>query len=135
MARQWVTYNEQLLRLHPSFDDCPSPCSQRLDRGEVAYLPDPCEACDVRAQFGFFRRGFEADIREHFKEGEKPEWTFEEMLADVRRVRRLDREAGGRGYPEGCDAVTARSIDVLRAEEHRPVRIAAWEAAQKRRER
>lgn len=125
-----VTYLEHLRKLQPNFDDCPEPCAQAEERDETVYLPDYCATCEVRMQFSFFRAGLESDLRRHFA-GEEIPWSFQSLVSDVNRVRRIDRELRGEGYLEQADALTVKCLDILRSEELRPLRIARWELDQK----
>jgi hypothetical protein len=84
----------------------------------------------VRKQFGYFRDGLESDLRKHF-DGEEIPWSFQSLVSDVNRVRRIDRELRGEGYPEQADALTVKCLDILRSEELRPLRIARWELDQR----
>lgn len=127
-----MTLQEQLRKLNPSFDDCPAPCAIRYEEGEQPTdLPDLCERCDVRAQIGFYEAHAREEIERRFPEG--CEWSFQTLEADVTRVQRIDRQVRGKGYPRGCDELTARLLDIMRREEYRPLRIMRWESEQKRR--
>jgi hypothetical protein len=124
-----VTYQEQLRKLNPGYDDCPSPCFQKQDIGESVDLPDLCETCDVRIQFRFFEGAAREEINRRFPGG--CEWSFDSLYEDVMRVMRIDAGLKGKGYPRGCDALTAACLRIWRREEWRPLRIARWERAQK----
>ena len=58
-------------------------------------------------------------------------WSFGSLYDDVLHVMRVNRELRGKGYPAGCDVLTARCLDILRREQNRPDRIEAWEWKQK----
>jgi len=126
-----VNYHDQLRKLQPDFDDCPEPCAQkRAEADEIVYMPDFCATCEVRKQFDFFRDGLAAELKQHFA-GVQLGWSLNSLVSDVTRVRRVDRELRGKGYPKHCDALTAECLDILRAEELRPLRIARWELDQR----
>lgn len=131
MARQVVSLQVFLGQLHPSYDDCPGPCALTIDDERPLDLPDYCAECDVRRQLDFFEEAARDELRRRFRPGEC-QWSFEGLSADVfeamRRARGLRRGA----YPRGCDALTARLLDVLRREQDRPRRVADWEWWQKR---
>ncbi|MGB8509368.1 MAG: hypothetical protein WCD76_13345 [Pyrinomonadaceae bacterium] len=129
MARQLVTYQQQLDSLEPSHDDCPAPCKREQDKERTVDLPDFCDDCEVRTQFEFLRDATEREIAAHFPDG--CAWDFEALRADVVRVSKIEASAGDAGYPPGCDALTAAGIDILRREVRRPERIARWESAQR----
>lgn len=129
MARETVNLQEQLRKLHPSFDDCPSPCARRYEQGEQPTdLPDFCDLCDVRKQIGFFEQAFHAEMIKRSQDGSR--WSFDFLSQAVAKVRRIDAELDGSGYPPGCDALTAQLLDIFRSEEMRPLRIARWKADQ-----
>jgi hypothetical protein len=131
MMRETIQLQEQLRKLHPSFDDCPAPCSKRYEEGErETDLPDFCEGCEVRTQLGFYEESARAELERRFPDG--CEWTFETLSADVRRVRKLDQSVRGRGYPKRCTELEAQLLDILRSEEQRPTRIFYWQLAQKK---
>lgn len=118
--------------LEPGFDDCPAPCKFAEDEGETVDLPDFCSRCDVRVQLGFFERETKADLARRFNV-EPCAWSFPELYEDVRRLVRLDAALRGRGYPRGCDVLTAVGLDILRRERMRPRRIELWQLKQKAR--
>ncbi len=121
MVREVREYHRQLKELHPQFDDCPLPCAV-----EDKDLPDLCAVCDVRKQWDFFRESFDEQMERRFK-GEPPaDWSFAGLFRDVIRVMNLDGGFPAGGYPDGCDALTARCLDIVRAERVRDDRIAAW---------
>lgn len=125
-----MIYHERLRKLRPDFDDCPEPCAQAEEQGETIYLPDFCATCEVKKQFDFFRAGLESELEKHFA-GAEIEFSFQSLVADVNRVRRMDRAVRGKGYPRGADALTVDCLDLLRNEEYRPSRIARWEFEQR----
>lgn len=125
IARELVTYQQQLRKLQPDFDDCPEPCQK-----DQKDLPEWCQGCEVKQQWEFFREGFERAIEKRF-EGEACGWTFEQLYSDLRKVQKADRDVKGKGYPRGCDVLKARCLDILRSEEYRPRRIQNWELEQK----
>jgi hypothetical protein len=128
MARALVTYQGFLRKLDPRFDDCPEPCARSEEDKD---LPDLCHECEVRRQWNFFQEDFETQISLRFRE-EKTEWSFDSLFADVNRVRLIDAQVRGKGYPKNGDALLNRCLDILRSEEFRPRRIALWELDQKR---
>ncbi len=93
-------------------------------------MPDFCSECDVRRQLEFFEASARGELERRFPDG--CEWGFDALSADVARVQRIDRSVRGKGYPKNCDALTGRLLDILRGEEWRPVRIARWQADQKK---
>lgn len=125
-----MAHRQQLDKLEPGFDDCPSPCKFAEDEGRTVDLPDLCGACEVRTQFGFFREAVEQDIARRFPDG--CAWSFELLYAEAARLTRVAARTGESSYPAGCDALTAACLDILRREEMRPQRIARWEAMQQR---
>lgn len=125
-----VNLREFLAKLHPSFDDCPEPCARTFDDERPVDLPDYCAECEVRAQLQFFEESARRELRRRFSEGECG-WSFEELEADVLEAMRLARGLRRGAYPRGCDALTARVIDIIRREERRPKRARAWELQQK----
>ena len=127
-----VTLEEQLRAIHPANDDCPSPCRLRYEeRITPTDLPDFCQQCEVRKQIFFFEQAFVAEVELRFPEG--LQWSLDDLTRDVQRVRRIDRRQRGRGYPRGCDELTAQLLEIIRSEDYRPVRIMRWEADQKAR--
>lgn len=132
MAREMVNLQEQLRKLHPANDDCPSPCRFRYEeRQQPTDLPDFCQQCEVRKQIEFYEEAFELEVARRFPEGIR--WSFDSLSADVVRVKRIDKQLRGKGYPRGCDLLTAQLLDILRSEDYRPLRIMRWEADQKAR--
>jgi hypothetical protein len=127
MAREVVNFQEFLAKLHPSLDDCPSPCALTIDDERPKDLADFCESCEVRAQFEFFEEAARRELSRRFAEGEC-EWSFAELYEDVLEALRLARR---KGHPRGCDALTAKLIDICRREQRRPERIRSWELSQK----
>lgn len=117
--------------LEPGFDDCPAPCKFKEDEGETVDLPDFCSRCDVRRQLDYFRAGSESDLARRFKGS--CVWSFNELYEDVRRLVKIDAALRGRGYPRGCDVLTATGLDILRREQMRPRRIELWQLKQKAR--
>jgi hypothetical protein len=126
--RALVNFLHFLRQLEPRFDDCPEPCARSEDDQD---LPDFCNECEVRAQWNFFRQEFDEQIARRFA-GEKIGWSFDSLYADVNRIRRVDASVRGKGYPRGCDVLTARCLDLWRSEEWRPSRIKLWELDQKK---
>lgn len=98
--------------------------------GETVDLSDLCETCDVRMQFKFFESAARHELNLHFSDGF--EWSFDSLYNDVVRVMRVDSQMRGKGYPKGCDALTAQCLKIWRSEEWRPLRISRWERAQTR---
>lgn len=126
MAREVVDYHAQLRKLHPRFDDCPEPCAES---GEVK--SDLCGGCEVRAQWEEFKESFERQYEEQRGQDDAPpEWSFATLYADVARVMNTKARLK-RGYPKGCSALEAVCLDIVRAEQHRPQRIRAWELERK----
>lgn len=127
-----VTLEEQLRKLNPANDDCPSPCRIRYEeRTTPTDLVDFCEQCEVRKQIGFFEQAFVAEVELRFPEG--LQWSLDTLTRDVQRVRRIDRKLRGKGYPRNCDEFTAQLLEIVRAEDLRPVRIMRWESEQRAR--
>ena len=85
----------------------------------------------MRIQLRFFEESARRELERRFEPGECA-WTFDELYADVTRAMALAHSVRRGTYPRGCDALTARVIDVVRREERRPERIRAWELSQKR---
>lgn len=131
MAREAVNLREALTALHPSFDDCPSPCARTADDERPRDLPDFCAECEVRTQLSFFREAAERELARRFDEGACA-WGFDDLYADVTDAMTIDRRLGGEGYPSGASALLARCLDILRREQERPERIRAWEMAQRK---
>lgn len=120
--------------LEPGFDDCPAPCKFAEDEGETVDLPDFCSRCDVRRQLGFFEKETRQELARRFK-GESPAWSFASLHDDALWLSKLDATLRGRGYPRGCDVLTAKSLDVLRREQMRPRRVELWTLKQQARSR
>jgi len=114
----------------PDFDDCPAPCKLARDAGETVDLPDLCGTCEVRKQFHYFKEATKTELALRFKDEACP-WSFESLYDDVLYLMKLDRRLKGQGYPEGCDALRARCLDIFRREQHRPQRIEVWEMKQR----
>jgi len=95
-------------------------------------LPDLCSTCEVRIQFDYFKESFEQELSRRTG-GERLEWSFASLYADLGRVLRINAELGGEGDPQNSDALTVACLNIWRNEQNRPLRIAQWEADQKRR--
>ena len=124
-----VSLQGYLRLLHPSFDDCPRPCSLTAEDPRPRDLPDYCAECEVRAQLKFFEEATRRDLGRRFEPGECPA-SFEELEADVYEVMSL--AARFERYPPNASALVARAIDVVRREQDRPERISNWELSQRK---
>jgi hypothetical protein len=129
VARQAVTLQGLLPTLHPSYDDCPTPCALTAEDERPRDLPAYCGQCDVAKQLEFFESAARHELARRFEEGECL-WSFEQLERDVFEAMRLARLFDH--YPPDVEALTARAIDVVRREQGRPDRVRAWERAQKR---
>lgn|GEM_PF-6986411 len=125
-----VTFQGFLSKLHPSFDDCPSPCARTVDDERPKDLPDYCAQCEVRRQLDYFERGARRELERRFSEGECPK-SFEGLTGDVLRLMALAGKYKRGRLPPGADALMARALDIVRAESRRPERVSAWERAQR----
>jgi hypothetical protein len=108
----------------------PRQCKLARDAGETVDLLDLCEPCEVRIQFNYFTEAAQDELALRFP-AEPPAWSFASLYDDVVYLMKLDRVLRGRGYPRGCDVLTARCLDVLRREQNRPRRIELWEMKQR----
>jgi hypothetical protein len=127
-----VNLQECLSSLHPSFDDCPSPCALTADDERPQDLSDFCDRCEVRDQLAFFEQSARRELSRRFRKGEC-EWSFDQLHDEVLRVMSLARTARRGAYPRGIDVLTARLIDLVRKEGRRPERIRVWELSRKAR--
>ncbi|MCP9494063.1 MAG: hypothetical protein MSG64_06350 [Pyrinomonadaceae bacterium MAG19_C2-C3] len=116
-----------LARLHPDFDDCPSPCRQADEDNN-----DLCGDCEVRHQWRFFTEGYSRQMDIRFgEEKSKLKWSFQTLYSDLLTAHKANRSVDGEGYPAGCTMLAARCLDILRQEERRPERMKNWEDMQK----
>ena len=116
-----VAYDQARWYLDPKFDDCPGDCPLTGEQDRTEW----CEGCEHRPQWDMFAEDFENERLRRF-EGEAIDWSFDNLYGRYLEIADENERVRGKGYPRGCDLVTARLLDIFRAEQRRPNRIRTW---------
>ncbi|MDQ3649695.1 MAG: hypothetical protein M3458_05320 [Acidobacteriota bacterium] len=119
-----MTYYEYLQKLNPQYDDCPLVCPREDD----AERNDYCETCEAGAQWRAFVESATGKLEKQGVDG----YTFDSLYADTVRVMNINGTLYKGTYPADCTALTAKLLDIVRAEIYRPTRIFYWQLEQER---
>lgn len=57
-------------------------------------------------------------------------WSFNSLYADCIWALNADARLDGKGYPEGCSALQAAAIDLVRGARFKAERVAEWNRKQ-----
>lgn len=131
--------DERRAEINPAFDDCPVACQYNQEEDAGRKQGNFCGRCEVRPLWEEFEEGCKDDLADFFKEeggqgDAAKDYSFENLLRDVRRLQRLDEGLGPASYPPSCSELQARALDTFRRARRSLERGREWEEWRKLKE-